>query len=67
MSTICRCAYSYQRVLKIHMCDRSRLSETLYYVTNASELVPHQVQMYGERVRTVGISLLSGISGVEGP
>lgn len=29
--------------------------------------MPHQVQMYRERVRTVGISLLGGNSGVEGP
>ena len=29
--------------------------------------MPHQVQMYRERVRTIGISLLGGNSGVEGP
>lgn len=28
--------------------------------------MPHQVQMYRERVRTIGISLLGGNSGVEG-
>ncbi|RDX43795.1 complex I intermediate-associated protein CIA30 [Lentinus brumalis] len=38
-----------------------------FVLTNAGELVPHQVQMYRERVRTVGISLLGGNSGVEGP
>ncbi|KAI0787994.1 complex I intermediate-associated protein CIA30 [Fomes fomentarius] len=37
-----------------------------FVLTNAGELVPHQVQMYRERVRTVGISLLGGNSGVEG-
>ena len=29
--------------------------------------MPHQVQMYRERIRTVGVSLLGGNSGVEGP
>ena len=38
-----------------------------FVLTNAGELVPHQVQMYRERVRTIGISLLGGNSGVEGP
>ena len=37
-----------------------------FVLTNAGELVPHQVQMYRERVRTIGISLLGGNSGVEG-
>ena len=37
-----------------------------FVLTNAGELVPHQVQMYRERIRTVGISLLGGNSGVEG-
>ncbi|KAM5544545.1 hypothetical protein V8D89_001443 [Ganoderma adspersum] len=38
-----------------------------FVLTNTGELVPHQVQMYRERVRTIGISLLGGNSGVEGP
>ncbi|KAI0663754.1 complex I intermediate-associated protein CIA30 [Cubamyces menziesii] len=38
-----------------------------FVLTNAGELVPHQIKMYRERVRTVGISLLGGNSGVEGP
>ncbi|KAI0775018.1 NADH:ubiquinone oxidoreductase complex I intermediate-associated protein 30 [Trametes elegans] len=38
-----------------------------FVLTNAGELVPEQVQMYRERVRTIGISLLGGNSGVEGP
>ncbi|KAI8982710.1 complex I intermediate-associated protein CIA30 [Trametes punicea] len=38
-----------------------------FVLTNAGELVPHQVQMYRERIRTIGISLLGGNSGVEGP
>ncbi|KAH9847541.1 NADH:ubiquinone oxidoreductase complex I intermediate-associated protein 30 [Lenzites betulinus] len=37
-----------------------------FVLTNAGELVPHQVQMYRERIRTIGISLLGGNSGVEG-
>ena len=37
-----------------------------FVLTNAGELVPHQIQMYSERVRTIGISLLGGNSGVEG-
>ncbi|KAI1797420.1 complex I intermediate-associated protein CIA30 [Ganoderma leucocontextum] len=38
-----------------------------FVLTNTGELVPHQVQMYRERVRTIGVSLLGGNSGVEGP
>ncbi|CDO76991.1 hypothetical protein BN946_scf184298.g18 [Trametes cinnabarina] len=38
-----------------------------FVLTNTGELVPHQVQMYRERIRTIGISLLGGNSGVEGP
>jgi len=36
-------------------------------LTNSGELVNHQLKMYREKVRTIGISLLGGISGVAGP
>jgi len=38
-----------------------------FILTNTGELVQHQITMYRERVRTVGISLLGGNSGVSGP
>jgi len=38
-----------------------------FVLTNTGEIADHQLTMYRERVRTVGISLLGGNSGVEGP
>ncbi|KAH9945460.1 complex I intermediate-associated protein CIA30 [Epithele typhae] len=38
-----------------------------FVLTNAGELVPEQIRMYRERVRSIGISILGGNSGVEGP
>jgi len=38
-----------------------------FVLTNTGEIVDHQITMYRERVRSVGISLLGGNSGVEGP
>ncbi|KAI0346592.1 complex I intermediate-associated protein CIA30 [Trametopsis cervina] len=38
-----------------------------FVLTNTGEISNDQVTMYRERVRTVGISLLGGNSGVEGP
>jgi len=40
---------------------------TAFVLTNAGEPVTTQVEMLRERIRTVGISLLGGHSGVEGP
>lgn len=36
-------------------------------LTNTGEIVEHQITMYRERIRSVGISLLGGNSGIEGP
>jgi NADH dehydrogenase [ubiquinone] 1 alpha subcomplex assembly factor 1 len=36
-------------------------------LTNTGEIVDHQITMMREKVRSVGISLLGGNSGVEGP
>jgi NADH dehydrogenase [ubiquinone] 1 alpha subcomplex assembly factor 1 len=36
-------------------------------LTNTGEIVDHQITMYRERVRSFGVSLLGGNSGVEGP
>lgn len=36
-------------------------------LTNTGEIASDQMSMYRERVRTIGISLLGGNSGVEGP
>lgn len=36
-------------------------------LTNVGEVSYDQIQMYRERVRTIGVSLLGGNSGVEGP
>ncbi|KAF9237634.1 NADH:ubiquinone oxidoreductase intermediate-associated protein 30 [Melanogaster broomeanus] len=38
-----------------------------FILTNTGELVQDQITMYRERIRTVGISLLGGNSGVSGP
>ncbi|KAK7691035.1 hypothetical protein QCA50_006138 [Cerrena zonata] len=38
-----------------------------FVLTNSGEIQPHQIAMFKERIRTVGISLLGGNSGVEGP
>lgn len=38
-----------------------------FVLTNAGEVSQHQITMFRERVRTVGVSLLGGNSGVEGP
>ena len=38
-----------------------------FILTNTGELVQHQITMFRERIRTVGISLLGGNSGVSGP
>ncbi|KAA1467340.1 complex I intermediate-associated protein CIA30 [Dentipellis sp. KUC8613] len=38
-----------------------------FVLTNAGEIAPDQLTMLRERIRTVGISLLGGNSGVEGP
>jgi NADH dehydrogenase [ubiquinone] 1 alpha subcomplex assembly factor 1 len=37
-----------------------------FILTNTGELVQHQIAMMRERIRTVGISLLGGNSGVSG-
>ncbi|OAX43115.1 complex I intermediate-associated protein CIA30 [Rhizopogon vinicolor AM-OR11-026] len=37
-----------------------------FILTNTGELVQHQIEMMRERIRTVGISLLGGNSGVSG-
>lgn len=37
-----------------------------FILTNTGELVQHQITMFRERIRTVGISLLGGNSGVSG-
>lgn len=37
-----------------------------FVLTNTGEISYHQMTMYRERIRTVGISLLGGKSGVEG-
>ena len=37
-----------------------------FVLTNAGELASHQITMYREKVRTVGISLLGGNSGFSG-
>jgi NADH dehydrogenase [ubiquinone] 1 alpha subcomplex assembly factor 1 len=38
-----------------------------FVLTNSGEIVETRMEMLRERVRTVGISLLGGKSGVEGP
>jgi len=38
-----------------------------FVLTNTGEIVDHQITMMREKVRSVGISLLGGNSGVEGP
>ncbi|KAI0926258.1 hypothetical protein AcV5_008763 [Taiwanofungus camphoratus] len=38
-----------------------------FVLTNAGEVSQHQITMFRERVRTIGISLLGGNSGVAGP
>lgn len=38
-----------------------------FVLTNTGEISSYQMMMYRERVRTIGISLLGGNSGVEGP
>jgi len=38
-----------------------------FVLTNTGEIVEHQITMMREKVRSVGISLLGGNSGVEGP
>ncbi|KAH7884685.1 complex I intermediate-associated protein CIA30 [Phlebopus sp. FC_14] len=37
-----------------------------FILTNTGELVPDQIMMFRERIRTIGISLLGGNSGVSG-
>jgi NADH dehydrogenase [ubiquinone] 1 alpha subcomplex assembly factor 1 len=44
----------------------SQIPLTAFVLTNAGEPVTSQVEMLRERIRTVGISLLGGHSGVEG-
>ncbi|KAJ3523530.1 hypothetical protein NM688_g8713 [Phlebia brevispora] len=38
-----------------------------FVLTNTGEIVQHQIEMYREKIRTIGISILGGNSGVEGP
>jgi len=38
-----------------------------FVLTNSGEVAQSQITMYRERIRTIGISLLGGNSGVEGP
>lgn len=38
-----------------------------FILTNTGELVQHQITMFRQRIRTVGISMLGGNSGVSGP
>ncbi|TCD61845.1 hypothetical protein EIP91_007835 [Steccherinum ochraceum] len=38
-----------------------------FVLTNSGEIQPEQLEMFRERVRTVGISLLGGNNGIEGP
>ncbi|CAL1716026.1 unnamed protein product [Somion occarium] len=38
-----------------------------FVLTNSGEIASHQIEMYRERIRTIGVSLLGGNSGVEGP
>jgi len=38
-----------------------------FVLTNTGEIVDHQLSMFREKVRSVGISLLGGNNGVEGP
>ncbi|CCM02288.1 uncharacterized protein FIBRA_04376 [Fibroporia radiculosa] len=38
-----------------------------FVLTNVGEVSPQQITMFRERIRTVGISLLGGNSGAEGP
>ena len=35
-------------------------------MTNSGEIVQSQIEMYREKIRTIGISILGGNSGVEG-
>lgn len=37
-----------------------------FILTNTGELVQHQITMFRQRIRTVGISMLGGNSGVSG-
>lgn len=56
----------YMRFYRSFLTEHTQIPFKDFVLTNAGELVPHQVQMYRERVRTIGISLLGGNSGVEG-
>lgn len=47
--------------------DRFQIPFDSFVLTNTGEIQQEQIMMYRERVRTVGISLLGGNSGVEGP
>ncbi|OBZ72682.1 Complex I intermediate-associated protein 30, mitochondrial [Grifola frondosa] len=38
-----------------------------FVLTNAGEVSPYQIEMFRERVRTIGISLLGGKTSIEGP
>ena len=62
MATVCISAHLQQNA----GIDLQQIPFKDFVLTNAGELVPHQVQMYRERIRTIGISLLGGNSGVEG-
>lgn len=47
-------------------CNSFKIPFENFILTNTGELVQHQITMMRERIRTVGISLLGGNSGVPG-
>ena len=50
-----------------HSLHTSQIPFDAFVLTNTGEIASHELSMQRERVRSVGISILGGNSGVEGP
>ena len=58
--------YSELRLQSIFITVGFQIPFKSFVLTNQGEVIPNQGEMLRERIRTVGISLLGGNSGVEG-
>jgi NADH dehydrogenase [ubiquinone] 1 alpha subcomplex assembly factor 1 len=47
------------------MC--SQIPFNSFVLTNTGHIVEEEIEMFRERIRSIGISMLGGNSGVEGP
>jgi Complex I intermediate-associated protein 30 (CIA30) len=71
---LCQFAFFFILVLfQVHAHSLTRTSVPFqipfqnFVLTNSGEVASHQISMYREKVRSVGISLLGGNSGFAGP